>query len=148
MHTCRYPMFRFGRRKRIEERARSIANLMLLFVSNVNSMSLEQFIQANRLRGFVNADIDLHTRIYSFFECETAKSDFGFSVDYGSSDAPVARGQGYGDYFGIYLSGTKPGEVVVEYRQQGARGRDAKVLRSVLLQYSGFSPVATLRPST
>jgi hypothetical protein len=141
-------MFRFWRRKKVEERARSVANLMLLFVSNVSSMSLEQFIEANRRRGFINADIDFQSRVYSFFECDIANADFGFSVDYGANDAPVASGQGYGDYFGLYLSGRKPGEVVVDYRRQGARGCDAQALWSALLRFPGFSTAATLRPPT
>jgi hypothetical protein len=132
-------MFHLGHRKKIETRARSVANLMLLFIGSVNCMSLEQFIAANHRRGFVDADIDLENRTYSFFECEIAKADFGFSVDYGSNDAPVVSAQGYGDYFGLYLSGTRLGEVSVDHREQGRRGRDARALQSALLELPGFS---------
>jgi hypothetical protein len=132
-------MFQLGHRKKIEARARSVANLMVLFIGSVNAMSLEQFIEANHRRGFVDADIDLEGRTYAFFECESAKADFGFSVDYGSDAAPVVRAQGYGDYFGLYLSGTKLGEVSVEHRRQGALGRDARALQSALLRLPGFS---------
>jgi hypothetical protein len=134
-------MFRFGHQKKIAARARSVANLMLLFVSSVNTMSLEQFIDANHRRGFVDADIDLENRTYSFFECAAAKADFGFSVDYGSNDVPVVSAQGYGDYFGLYLKGTKLGEISVEHRDQGRRGRDARALRSALLALPGFAAV-------
>jgi hypothetical protein len=114
---------------------------MLLFIGSANSMSLAQFIEAKRRRGFVDADIDLECRTYSFFECEAAKADFGFSVDYGSNDVPVVSAQGYGDYFGLYLRGTKLGEVSVDHREQGARGRDARALRSALLRIPGFSTI-------
>jgi len=134
-------MFRFGRRKIIVARARSVANLMLLFVNSANSMSLAQFIEANRRRGFVDADIDLESRTYAFFEYEPAKADFGFSVDYGSSDVPVVNAQGYAGYFGLYLRGTKLGEVGVEHREQGALGRDARAMRSALLDLPGFAAV-------
>jgi hypothetical protein len=134
-------MFRFGRRKIIEARARSVGNLMFLFIGSANSMSLAQFIEANRRRGFVDADIDLENRTYAFFEYEPAHADFGFSVDYGPSDGPLVSAQGYGDYFGLYLSGRKLGEVSVEHREQGARGRDARALRSALLALPGFTAV-------
>ena len=134
-------MFRFRRRSKIEARARSVANLMMLIIGSANSMSLEQFIEANRIRGFVDADIDIERRIYSFFECEIAEADFGFSVDYGSNDLPVISAQGYGDYFGLYLSATKLGEIRVDHRDQGARGRDARALQSALLKFPGFSTV-------
>jgi hypothetical protein len=132
-------MFRFGGRKKIEARARSIARLMLLAIGSARSMSLEQFIEANRRRGFVDAVIDRENRTYAFFESEIAKADFGFSVDYGSNEGPVVSGQGYGDYFGLYLTATRLGEVSVEYRGQGALGRDARALQAALLKLSGFS---------
>jgi hypothetical protein len=140
-------MFGFGRRKEIEARARSIARLMLLAIGSARSMSLAQFIEANRRRGFVDAVIDRENRSYAFFENEIAKADFGFSVDYGSNDAPVVSGQGYGDYFGLYLTATKLGEVSVEYRGQGKRGRDARALQAALLKLSGFS-IADRRPKS
>jgi len=132
-------MFRFGGRKKIEARARSIARLMLLAIGSARSMSLEQFIEANRRRGFVDAVIDRENRTYAFFESEIAKADFGFSVDYGCSDAPVVSGQGYGNYFGVYLTATKLGEVSVEFRQQDARGGGAGALQAALLKLPGFS---------
>jgi hypothetical protein len=138
-------MFRFGRRKKIEARARSIARLMLLTIGSARSMSLEQFIEANRRRGFVDTDIDRENRTYSFFESEAAKAEFGFSVDYGSNDVPVVSGQGYGDYFGLYLSGTNLGEVSVDHREQGARGRDARALQAALLKLPGFSTLGQPR---
>jgi len=133
-------MFRFGRRKEMEARARSIARLMLLTIGSARSMSLEQLIEANRRRGFVDAHIDRANRTYAFFEGEIAKADFGFSVDYGSNDAPVVSGQGYGDFFGVYLSATKLGEVSVEYREHGTLGRDAQALKAALLKLPGFDP--------
>jgi hypothetical protein len=140
-------MFGFGRRKKIEARARSIARLMLLSIGSARSMSLAQFIEANRRRGFVDAVIDRENRTYAFFESESAKADFGFSVDYGSNDVPVVSGQGYGNYFGLYLTATRLGEVGVEYREQGALGRDARALQAALLNLSGFS-IADERPKS
>jgi hypothetical protein len=134
-------MFRFEHQKKIAARARSVANLMMLFIGSANSMSLAQFIEANRRRGFVDADIDLENRTYAFFEYEPAKADFGFSVDYASSDVPVVSAQGYGDFFGVYLSGRKLGEVSVEHRAQGALGRDARALQAALLELPGFAAV-------
>ena len=139
LEAARQLIFRFGRRKKIEARARSIARLMWLTIGGARSMPLEQLIEANRRRGFVEADIDRANRTYAFFEGEIAKADFGFGVDYGSNDAPVVSGQGYGDYFGIYLTATKLGEVSIEYREQDARGRDAQALQSALLKLPGFS---------
>lgn len=118
---------------------------MFLTIGGVRSMSLERFIEANHRRGFVDADIDLENRTYSFFECEIAKADFGFSVDYGSNDVPVVSAQGYGDYFGVYLIGTRLGEVSVDHRAQGALGRDAGALSSALLKLPGFSAAGQTR---
>jgi hypothetical protein len=139
LHAVRRLEFRFGRRKKIEARARSIARLMLLAIGNAKSMSLAQFIEASRRRGFLDAHVDRENRTYAFFESESATADFGFSVDYGSNDVPVVNGQGYGNYFGIYLTATKLGEVSVEYREQDARGSDARALQAALLKLPGFS---------
>jgi hypothetical protein len=110
-------------------------------------MSLAQFIEANRRRGFVDAVIDRENRTYAFFESEGARADFGFSADYGRNDVPVVSGQGYGDYFGVYLTAIKLGEVSVEYRQQGALGRDARALQAALLKLPGFSAAGQPRRS-
>jgi hypothetical protein len=73
--------------------------------------------------------IDRENRTYAFFESEIATADF-VSVDYGPNDAAVVRGQGCGDYFCVYLTATKLGEVSVEYREQDARGGDARALHA------------------
>jgi hypothetical protein len=62
------------------------------------------------------------------------------SSDRGRQSSPSSSNrQGYGDYFGVYLSGTKLGEVGVEHREEDARGGDAQARQSALLKLPGFS---------
>ena len=137
-------MFGIGCRKEIEARARSVADLMLLIIRSVNSMSLQEFIEANHRRGFVDGEIDLANSRYSFFECEGHKADFAFIVDNSDGDVPRVSAHGYGNYFGLYLNASAPeADVNVDlseaHQQTGTLGRDARALQTSLLKFPGFT---------
>ena len=138
-------MLGIGRRKEIEARARSVADLMLLLLGSINSMSLQEFIEANDRRGFVDGVIDLANGHYSFFECEVDKAEFAFTVDYGADDVRTVSAQGFGNYFGLYLNASALGGVEVSvdlneaHKQTGTLGRDARALQTCLLKFPGFT---------
>ena len=48
-------MFGFGRRRIIDERAKSLGELMPLLVGRLNTMTFDEFVEANRQRGFIES---------------------------------------------------------------------------------------------
>jgi len=141
-------MFGIGRRKEIEARARSVAELMLLITRSINSMSLEELMEANHRRGFIDGIIDLASGEYSFFECDADKADFAFFVDYSDPDMRRVTAQGFGNYFGLYLNASEPGQISADlsdaHQQTGTLGRDARALQTALLKFPDFTSLDQL----
>jgi hypothetical protein len=107
--TGLFKMFGFGRRRAIDERAKSLGELMILLVGSLDSMAFDEFIAANRRRGFVEGHVQAEDfgidREYSFFESEPQKADFSFHAIFPKSGTRTLIAEGHKDYFGLVLCG-------------------------------------------
>ena len=145
-------MFGFGRRKAIEERAKSLGELMFLFVGCLESMSLEEFIEANHRRGFVDSYVEKDAWRkefrYGFFECEPQKGDFSFHVTYEETGQRTLSAEGHRNYFGLVLSGcagrNEFGANMKEALIANEFGHDAFALQAALLKCPRFSSMEQL----
>ena len=111
-------------------------------------MSLEELMEANHRRGFIDGIIDLASGEYSFFECEVGKADFAFFVDYRTHHVPTVSAQGFRNYFGLYLNASEPGQISADlsdaHQRMGTLGRDARSLQTALLKFPGFTSLDQL----
>jgi hypothetical protein len=149
-------MFGFGRRKAIDERAKSLGDLMVLLVGCIESMSLDDFIEANRRRGFVESYVEKKNwgRDYGFcVECEPEKVDFSFHVTYEKSGGRMLIAEGHRNYFGLVLTGISGhhqigADIKETFSANGLRaneiGRDARALQAALLKFPGFQSTEQL----
>lgn len=145
-------MFGFGRQKSIEERAKSLADLMFLLVGCLETMPLEEFIEANHRRGFVDSYVEKdHWRNesnYSFFECDPQEGDFSFHVTYEETGQRTLIAEGHRNYFGLVLLGFSGRNEFSADMKEALNtkefGRDAHALQAALLKFPGFSSPAQL----
>jgi hypothetical protein len=150
-------MFGFGRRNAIDEKAKSLGDLMVLLVGCIESMSLDDFIEANPRRGFVESYVETEIltkeRNYGFFECEPEKADFSFHVTYEKAGGRTLIAEDHRNYFGLVLSGFSGrheicADIKETLRANGLRaneiGRDARALQAALLKFPGFRSVEQL----
>jgi len=140
-------MFGFGRRREVEARAKSLGDLLLLLVDSLHSMSLDDFVEANHRRGFVDSYLDRKTREYGFFETQPPQSEFSFHVRYhhspdGGPEIPTLIVESHHRYYGLAIIGLVPGRIGVDLETiipARERGRDARALMNAMLKFPGFT---------
>jgi len=144
-------MFGFGRRKVIEDRAKSLGDLMYLLVECLHSMSFEELIEANHHLGnfideYIETDRSTKDRHYGFYESkfkgDLEKVDFDFIVTYSNTGAHSLSAEGHLNYFGIYLFGFSDRRSICIDKNTAIPaskyGRDMQALETALLKVPRF----------
>jgi hypothetical protein len=146
------PMFGFGRKNAIEERAKSIADLTLFLAGCLETLSFEEFVAAIRRQGFTDSYLETDglrgEKSYGFFRGDPEQADFSFHVIYEDDGSRRIGAEGHRDCYGLALN------IIAGQREIGADmkdalpsqeyGRDAKSLQSALLKFPGFGSLDQL----